>query len=71
MTTSGLFYYVMVAGISHDIAFGVYHVGCNGIPHGHVVCLLTMWYCLVKTTENFNFGYLEVRNNQNHGIKEI
>lgn len=37
----------MVAGISHDIAFGMGHVGCKGIPHdcgmryaffSHVVC---------------------------------
>ncbi len=33
-------YYAMVAGISHDIAFGMYHVGCKGIPHDYVVCVL-------------------------------
>ncbi len=34
----------MVSGISHDIAFGVCHVGCKDIPHDHVVCFLAMWY---------------------------
>ncbi len=30
------------AGVSHDIAFDMYHVGCKGIPHDHVVCF---WPC--------------------------
>ncbi len=62
-------FYVMVAGIPHDIAFGVCHIGYKGVPY-HI----TMWYdfwlcgmffdnvCFLKTTENFNLGYLKVRN---------
>ncbi len=37
-------HYAMVAGISHDIAFRIYHLGCKGIPHDHVVWILAMSY---------------------------
>ncbi len=63
----GTQHYAIVAGISHDIAFGMCHVECKGITHDHVVYVLTMWYLLTmsyvfKTTENFHFCYLNVRN---------
>ncbi len=63
----------MVAGIPHDIVFGMYHVGFMGIPHDHVVfflamryAFLTMRYAVFKTFENFNLGYLNVRNHYYH-----
>ncbi len=41
--------YAMIAGISHDMAFGMCHLGCQGILHDHVVCVLTMqWYTFSK-----------------------
>ncbi len=56
--------------ISWLLAFGIYRVGCKDIPHDHVVCFLIMyafWPCgiLYKTTENFDLGYLTVRNDIN------
>ncbi len=59
--TLGTCYYAMVAGIPHDIAFGMCHVGCKGIPHGHMVCFCDHVVCFYTTTENFNLGYLKVR----------
>ncbi len=57
----GMWYhiYAMVAGISHDIAFGMCHVGCKSISYYHVLCLLAMWYvltmyCFLITTEKIN-----------------
>ncbi len=39
-----LILYAIVAGISHDIFIDMCHVECKGIPHDHVVCVLTIWY---------------------------
>ncbi len=57
----------MVAGISHDIAFGMCHVESKDIPHDHVVCFLvmlyaflTMWYTLS------NLGKLQFRIFKDH-----
>ncbi len=63
----------MVAGISHDTAFGMCHLWYKGIPH-HVICFLVMWYtfmtiCFFKNTENWNLTYLKVKHDKNHGIK--
>ncbi len=32
----------------HDIAFGMCHVRCTGIPHDHVVCFLAKMYVFAK-----------------------
>lgn len=37
----------MVAGILHGIAFGTYHMGCNGIPHDHVSCFFGHIVCFI------------------------
>ncbi len=67
--------YAMVCSIPHAIAYGMHHLVCKGISHDHVVCFLAMWnafyhvvcffkptVCFFKTEENFNLGYLKVRN---------
>ncbi len=70
-------HYAMSAGISHDISIGMCHVGCKGIPRGHVVCFSAEYYAcgpcdmfFQNYKKNFNLGYLKVRNYSNHGIKE-
>ncbi len=51
--------YAMVVGISHDIVFGICHVGCKGISYNHVVCFLAIQYDVdhlvgfLITMENF------------------
>ncbi len=65
----------MVAGISHDIAFGMCHVEYKDISHDYVVCFWPCGMnfdhveCYFKITENFNLGNLKARNDKNHGIK--
>ncbi len=36
-------YYAM----PHTIPFGMYHVVCNGISQGHVVCFFAQWYAFL------------------------
>ncbi len=34
----------MVDAISHDIAFGMYHVGCKYISYDKALCFFAIWY---------------------------
>ncbi len=58
----------MVAGILHDIAFSMCHVVCKCILHDHVVYFMAICDVLnhmayfLKLEENFNLGYLKIRN---------
>ncbi len=53
-------YYAMVGSIPHTIAFGMCHVKCKGISHNHMVSFLAI--AMLFTAENFNLGYLKVKN---------
>ncbi len=46
--------YVCIAGIPHDIAFGMCHVEYKSIRHNHVFVRFDLCCVFLRTNKNFN-----------------